>query len=216
MAIRKIAFSPGEYYHLYNRGNSKQKIFRDKRDYARFVELLYLCNTNRSFVAQYISKNHFDFYRPDTLVDIGAYCLMPNHFHILVKEKEEGGISRFMQKLSTAYVMYFNTRHERSGGLFEGKFKAEYIDNDRYLKYIFSYIHLNPLKLIDKNWKLHGLKSRTGTEKFLKEYRFSSHDEYLGEKRVQSAIIFQQAFPKYFPQPKDFIAEIGDWIKYTQ
>ncbi len=75
---------------------------------------------------------------------------MPNHFHILFKQEKEQGITTFMQKLSTAYVMYYNKKYKRSGGLFEGKFKSKYAGEDRYLKYLFSYIHLNPLKILDK------------------------------------------------------------------
>ena len=118
MSIRRVNFATGEYYHLYNRGNSKQKIFLDDEDYNHFVKLLYLCNSVRSITYRDVTKNVYDFDREETLVFIGAYCLMPNHFHILVKEKSEKGISKFMQKISTAYSMYFNNKYKRTGGLF--------------------------------------------------------------------------------------------------
>src|SRR3989344_8337118 len=107
---RKIEFSIGEFYHLYNRGNNKGRIFFNDGDRARFLKLLFLCNNTRPIVFRDISKkaSYDEKYRDDTLVDIGAYCLMPNHFHFLVHEKEDGGISAFMQKLSTAYSLYFN------------------------------------------------------------------------------------------------------------
>src|SRR3989344_1004827 len=150
MSIRKVPFVATEYYHLYNRGNSKQLIFRDSQDYWRFIVLLYTCNSQSNFRMSLVNdsaeKDPYLWDRGKQLVSIGAYCLMPNHFHILIKEKGESGITKFMQKLSTAYVMYYNLKYKRSGALFEGKFKAEHLGTDRYLKYIFSYIHLNPIK----------------------------------------------------------------------
>src|SRR3989344_4623952 len=127
MSLRRVAFVLGEYYHLYNRCNSKLNInFRNVID---------------------VTKEVLVFERRETLVDIGAFCLMPNHFHLLLREKEDGNISLFMKKLLTAYVMYFNKKYERTGSLFEGKFKSEPVREDNYLKYLFSYIHLNPIKL---------------------------------------------------------------------
>src|SRR3989344_1364619 len=103
MSIRKINFVQGEYYHIYNRGNSKQKIFRNKEDYNRFIKLLYLANSSESYAISHLEKNIYKFDRVSCLVAIGAYCLMPNHFHILITELVDGGISKFMQKLSTGY-----------------------------------------------------------------------------------------------------------------
>ncbi len=215
MSIRKTSFAVGEYYHLYNRGNSKQKIFLNKKDHDHFLELLYLCNSEDGFVLRDIIGESFDCIRDNTLVDIGAYCLMPNHFHILVREKEEGGITKFMQKLSTAYVMYLNTKYKRTGSLFEGKFKSQHLNIDKYLKYIFSYIHLNPLKLINKNWKTSFLKNNFKLEKYLSNYKYSSYLEYLGEHRIQSKILCKQAFPNYFPNGAGFKREIKDWINFS-
>jgi len=86
MALRKQSFAPGEFYHLYNRGTEKRIIFLDKKDYQHFLFLMYICNTTRSIELRKIGEN-FD--REKILVDLGAYCLMPNHFHILVHEKTE-------------------------------------------------------------------------------------------------------------------------------
>src|SRR3989344_1432783 len=122
MSLRKINFVPGEYYHIYNRGNSKQKIFFDSEDYQRFVDLLYATNSPEKFnfsdSLKGISIYNKD--RGERLVAIGAYCLMPNHFHILLTPLTEEGLTKFMQKLSTAYVMYFNRKYNHTGGLFEG------------------------------------------------------------------------------------------------
>ncbi|MFA6524070.1 MAG: transposase [Candidatus Paceibacterota bacterium] len=215
MSIRKISFAVDEYYHIYNRGNSKQKIFLNKGDYFHFLKLLYLCNSKRNFVIRDIVEDEYDFDREESFVYIGTFCLMPNHFHLLIKEKEEDGISKFMQKFSTAYVMYFNTIHKRTGSLFEGKFKAEHLYNDRYLKYVFSYMHLNPVKLIDKDWKEIGIKNVKETKKYLAEYKYSSYPEYLGEHRLQSKILSIEKFPDYFPNKNEFEREILDWITYN-
>lgn len=218
MTIRKKAFVSGEYYHIYNRGNSKQKIFHDKEDYFRFISLLYACNSLNNFRIYSLDKKEspYDFERGVLLVDIGAYCLMPNHFHILFTQTEKGDISKFMQKLSTAYVMYYNKKYKRTGGLFEGKFKAEHLDGDPYLKYLFSYVHLNPIKLINKDWKEKGVRNKKEALEYLNNYHYSSYVDYLGKDRIQNKILNQKAFPNYFPTEKDFLKEIFEWISFKE
>lgn len=220
MSIRKINFVKGAYYHIYNRGNSKQKIFHDEEDYLRFVSLLYIANMDEKFSIFDLSRNfHFNVYnkkRKNLLVNIGSYCLMPNHFHILITEKIEGGITNFMQKLSTAYVMYYNKKYKRSGSLFEGKFKSQYIDKDRYFKYLFSYLHLNPIKLIQKDWKEKGILNKKVAVEYLNKYRHSSYLDFTGENRLQKQILNLEAFPEYFPNKKSFIKEIFEWLDYRE
>ena len=218
MSLRKTPLVSGEYYHLYNRGNSKQKIFYDAEDYQRFIILLYTCNSEKNFrmslVKEMTEKDPYLWKRGNQLVSIGAYCLMPNHFHLLITEKEDGGISKFMQKLSTAYVMYYNIKYEKTGGLFEGKFKSEHLDTDLYLKYIFSYIHLNPLKLIQKNWKEAGIKNQKTALNYLDNYTYSSYLDFKGIERKENAILDRKVYPNYFPSTKNFEREILDWINY--
>ena len=100
MALRREPFAVEEYYHLYSRGVDKRKIFLNAQDYRKFQFLMYVCNSEKSIVLRNIGKN-FD--RGRTIVDVGAFCLMPNHFHILVREKIENGISLYMRKLLTGY-----------------------------------------------------------------------------------------------------------------
>jgi len=216
MSIRKIPFASGEFYHLYNRGNSKQKIFHNAEDYARFMGLLYACNQKENFKIDNLSKGEslYETEKRSKLVSIGAYVLMPNHFHLLITNKEENNISKFMQKISTAYVMYYNKKYERTGGLFEGKFKSQHLNTDRYLKYIFSYIYLNPVKLIDSKWKDRGIQNKQKALKFLKKYTYSSYLDYLGINRLQNKILDAKAFPKYFPDKRSFLNEIFDWLNY--
>ena len=154
MTVRKIAFSVEEFYHLYSRGVDKRPIFLDDSDKKRFVRLLFICNGIKPVMYRETSK--LPFKNIDTgqkLVAIGAYCLMPNHFHLLIKEITEGGVVKFMSKLLTAYSTYFNKKHERIGALFGSEFKSSHLDSNEYLKYIFSYIHLNPLKTLSVNWR---------------------------------------------------------------
>jgi len=218
MSIRKKAFVTKEFYHIYNRGNSKQKIFHDQEDYFRFISLLYACNSLNNFRIYALNKEEspYDFERGVLLVNIGAFCLMPNHFHILITQTEKGDISKFMQKITTAYVMYYNKKYERTGSLFEGKFKAEHLDSDPYLKYLFSYIHLNPLKLIDKEWKEKGVRNKKEALDYLDSYLYSSYIDYLGTERIQNKILNRKSFPNYFPTKKYFSKEIFEWISFKE
>lgn len=218
MPFRKTSFVSGEYYHIYNRGNSKQKIFRDKNDYLRFLGLLFACNSSENFKVDNLHKKQslLESLRGDQIVYIGAYCLMPNHFHILITDTGEGNISKFIQKVVTAYVMYFNKKYQRSGSLFEGKFKAEHANTDKYLKYLFSYVHLNPIKLIDSRWKERGIKNKTKALEFLGKYQYSSYLDYLEKERPERVILNKEFFPKYFLTKKEFIKDILSWIDYLR
>ena len=211
MSDRSFSFVPGSFFHVYNRGNSRQSIFLDSHDYRRFSTLLYISNSNESFKLHFIKKP-YDVERGALLVSIGAYCLMPNHFHILLTPCVEGGVSLFMKKLTTAYSMYFNNRYERTGSLFEGRYKASIADNDVYLKYLYAYIHLNPLKLIQPEWKTNGVGDVHEAKKYLRLYNFSSYKEYIGETRKEKLILDTTPFPKYFLSRDDFEKNIFAWF----
>ena len=186
------------------------------------MALLYLCNNTAPVsVANELRKgltltDMFKSERKDTLVNIGAHVLMPNHFHILVHEKTENGISTFMKKLSTAYSMYFNTKYERTGNLFEGRFKATHVNNDKYLKYLFSYIHLNPVKLIDSEWKENGIKDKKKAQTFLQDYQYSSYLDHQDARRAENAILYIEPFPRYFTDELSFRQHVNDWLEYDE
>jgi len=208
MSIRSVPFLFGEYYHIYNRGVDKRTIFLGDHDYKRFQALLYLCNSTKTLDIKGLLQGKalesvYAVDRGDALVDIIIYCLMPNHFHILVREKTEGGVSKFMQRLSTAYSMYFNSKYERSGTLFEGKFKAKHIDNEAYFMWIFSYIHLNIVKLIDPTWKENGIQNIELVADFVKSYKYSSYYDYFVGERIESVILNKEAAPEYIAQLDD-------------
>lgn len=216
---RNLVIAPGEFYHIYNRGVEKRDIFTIPSDYDRFVSMLYICNGTESVHLQrqgLTLTELFQVERGQPLVDIGAYCLMPNHFHLLLKEHAEGGVAKFMQKITTGYTMYFNKRHERSGSLFQGTYKSTHANEDRYLSYLISYIHLNPVKLIEPLWKETGIADKKRSEEYLENYGYSSYLDYLGKKRPENSIINREAFPDYFETPSEFSKSVKEWLGYHQ
>lgn len=210
---RDFEFSIDEFYHLYTRGVEKRVIFLSDADKERFVKLLYVCNSDTPVIFKSIQGLPLEEVEiGEKLVAIGTYCLMPNHIHLLIKEIKENGISKFMSKLLTAYSMYFNKKHEHSGRLFENTFKAEHADNDRYLKYLFAYIHLNPAKIIEPTWKEKEIKNTEKIRNYLKNYKYSSYFDYSGIKRSENLIINPKEFPEYFKRVSDFNEFINEWL----
>ena len=212
---RKISFAIGEYYHIYNRGVEKRNIFTNDSDYKRFNKLLFVANGTEAFSYRDLKdKKLSEIDRGKQLVAIGAYCQMPNHFHILVKEIKKGGISLFMEKFTTGYSKYFNKKYDRVGALFQGRFKAQHVNRDEHLKYLFSYIHLNPMKIIEPKWKEKKINNIEKAENFLQNYKYSSFSDYTGVKREENVILSPKEFPKYFLSVNEFKDFIKDWIKF--
>lgn len=211
--MRKIIFANDHYYHVYNRGVEKRDIFIDDKDYFRFIHDLYefndqdaVLNLNFRFNSNYgvptsiVEKRRRK--KRKLLVEILCFCLMPNHFHFILKQLREGGISLFMQKLG-GYVYYFNLRYKRVGSLFQGRFKAIEIDNENYLLHLSRYQHLNPVELIEPNWKEKGIKNQKKVEKFLASYRWSSYLDYIGAKNFPS-VTQRDLINSYFKKPKEY------------
>ncbi|MEX0931435.1 MAG: transposase [Candidatus Paceibacterota bacterium] len=210
---RNYTFALGEYYHIYSRGFEKSVVFKTKEDFHRFQSSLFLFNstksvhiTNLTTLKDYKGSiaNIYTIEREDTLVDIGCYALLNNHFHLLVREKDEDGkgISKFMQKLMTSYTMYFNKKYDRTGSLFSSSFKARHVSSDEHLKYLFAYIHLNPIKFTGK--------------KNLKNYKYSSYMDYLGVERPERAIISPEVFPDYFSFENLKERNIEKWLDESE
>ena len=129
------------FYHIYNRGVAKTELFRDEDDYCHFESLLERLllpdesrNQNSRTYPTYFGK-----------ISLHAYCLMPNHFHLLIKQHKTGALKEFMRSLSVTYAMYFNKKYHRRGALYESTYRAAIIDKDAYLTHVSRYIHLNPL-----------------------------------------------------------------------
>jgi len=210
--MRKVVFTNGHYYHVYNRGVEKRDIFMDEKDYFRFIHDLYefndrnhVLNLNFRFKSNYGAPSSIVLEKKkerELLVEIICFCLMPNHFHLILKQLIDGGISLFMQKLA-GYVYYFNLKYQRIGPLFQGKFKAIEIDNENYLLHLSRYIHLNPLELIEPDWKEKGIRNWQKAIKFLESYRWSSYLDYLGIKNFPS-LIQRDLINNYFKNPADY------------
>jgi len=149
--MRKIIFTNGEYYHIYNRGVDKREVFLDKRDYARLLVNMREFNREdiigslKDLQALRARKNNglLEPGVPEKLVEIVSYCLNPNHYHFILRQTMERGIERFMHKLGMGYTNYFNKKYDRSGSLFQGPFKAIYINSNEYLLYLSAYVNRN-------------------------------------------------------------------------
>jgi putative transposase len=214
---RKTGFAPGEYFHIYNRGTNKMKIFNSEVDYQRLVELLFLANSSTTHQYSDLEKNKlWDIDRKETLVDIGIWTLMPNHFHLVIRSKDNKSTSTFLQRILTSHSKYFNKKYDRTGSLFQGKSKSKHLGGDNHLKYMFAYCHLNPVKLIDSNWKESGLDNLENTLEFLKKYKFSSFLDYLGIDRREGKILNKNVFPEYFKNPEEHLNEIVEWLEYDK
>jgi len=218
MSSRGFSFIEGEYYHIYNRGVEKRIIFQDKNDLYRFLTCLKVLNTTEPigslFKIQNLrgkasqvkgNKNDESNNNDDTpLVEIVCFALLPNHYHLLLKQSVENGISQFMQRLGTAHTMYFNEKYERSGSLFQGKFKASHVDTNEYLLHLSAYINRN--NEVHRKW----LNEDT-------DISITSYKEYLGEsnyKNCNTDIIISQfaSIDKY----KKFCDSSLNYIKSTR
>lgn len=200
MAYRRTPFAPEEWYHIYTQGIDKRNIFLDKSDFERFQALLYLANSGEPIDFEIIrakkltQEELFAVPRPKTLVSIAAYCLMKNHPHLIVQEKEDGGITSFMRKLGTAYTMYFNRKHGRIGNLMVKPFRSKHIEDDRYLRRVVQYVHLNPAETFEYAWKKGKVRNMPILKQRLLNYKFSSLSDYFGGKREEQNILDKEAY----------------------
>ncbi|MBI3337267.1 MAG: transposase [Candidatus Staskawiczbacteria bacterium] len=219
--LRKDPFITGEYYHIYNRGIDKRIIFKSKKDYERFIMLLYVSNSNEQFfrLDNLINQQHKTFNqilileKGEPLISIGAWCLMPNHFHLLIKQEIDGGITRFMRKVGVGYSMFFNIKYQRSGSLFGGLFKSKLIrDDDNYMRQLFGYIHINSLDIEFPGWKDEIKKAPNDMKKFLAVYPYSSYLDYIRRDRIEKNIISQENFPDYFRDNQSFKDFVDDYF----
>ena len=185
-------FEIEEWYHCFNRGVEKRKVFEDELDANRFLMLLHLANGDESVELFNERKPKLDkafaIERGEPIVAVGAYCLMPNHFHILLKETSEGGISSFMRKLGVAYTMYFNARNERVGNLFLKPFRSRHVATDGYFQQVLQYIHCNPAELWESGWKAGRVRNIRLLEKKLIEYPYSSLRHFAQDKHITPII----------------------------
>lgn len=179
-----------EIYHVLNRGVDKRQVFMDDADHARFVHNLYEFNDTAN-AQEYDRRRNVG--RPtshirERLVDILAWCLMKNHYHLLLSPRIENGIALFMKKLNGGYSKYFNEKYERVGALWQGKHKKILVERDAHFIYIPYYIHLNPLDYVMPEWRDGRVRNPAQALKHLGNYRWSSHLDFLGVRNFPSLI----------------------------
>lgn len=207
-------------YHVFNRGVDKRLIFLDRWDYLRFIHNLYEFNDQNP--ADHIGYNFkksanlsadLRSRQPkEKIVDIYAFSLMPNHYHLFLSPLVEGGITKFMRKLNIGYSKYFNQKNNRTGALFEGRYKSITVMNDSHFLHLPFYIHCNPLDLVDQGWRTGQLKDYNRAIKFLENYRWSSHLDYLGIKNFPS-VINKNMLLDVFGDENKYRNDIYDWLK---
>ncbi len=213
----KPQFVIGEIYHIYNRGVEKRNVFLKDSDFLRFIYDLSEFNDEGSAIPLKLRQKRYEVeprtsFAKKPLVDILAFSLMPNHFHLLLREKKEKGIIRFMQKLGTGYTMYFNKKQERVGSLFQGRFKAKLINREEYLEYILYYIHFNCLKLIDPKWSEKMIQDYQKAINQLETYRWSSHLDYIGTKNFPS-VTQREFLLKIIGGEEEYKNTIKEWLR---
>lgn len=200
-----------EIYHALNRGVDKRIIFLDDRDRARFVHDLWEFNDvrfvdnvrhrlptpsgrNTDFVSPYIAK--------ERIVDVHGWCIMKNHYHLILSGRVDGGITQFIRRLNIGYAKYFNERYKRSGTLFQGRTKKILIETDAHFLHILHYVHLNPLDYLKpaKQWRQGSIRNAVYCMKYLNKYRWSSYLDYSGTKNFPSVLttdLFADVFKNY-------------------
>lgn len=211
-----------DIYHVLNRSIDNKKIFLDRQDYFRFVHDLFEFNNQEpANTASYHffqrSKNGDlegrNIKRPrKLLVDIHAFCLMPNHYHLLLSPRAENGIPWFMQKLGAGYVKYFNQKYKRKGTLFEGRYKSILVTGEPHFYYLPYYIHFNPLDLKFPEWREGKLQNCNEAFKFLESYRWSSHLDYLDKKNFPS-VTKREFLLNVFGGTEKYSESVKQWLR---
>lgn len=221
MSYKKRNIVAGEIYHIVNRGVDKRTIFIDQHDHLRFIHDLYEFNDHNPVThTTYSFNNHFsaDIGRPnikkkrELLVEILAFCLMPNHYHLLLRPLQDTGITFFMKKLNMGYAKYFNEKYERSGALFEGKYKSVPVTREAHFIYLPYYIHCNPLDMITPEWRDKKMFDSKKAITFLENYRWSSHLDYLNKKNFPS-VTQREFLTQFFENPQQYEKNIQWWLK---
>ncbi|MBI2021863.1 transposase [Candidatus Daviesbacteria bacterium] len=201
MPQRFLPLVTNQFYHIFNRGTEKRTIFESSRDYNRLIKSM------SYYQIQGPKPSFSKFFQPKTLnidfskkiVDILVYCFMPNHFHLLIKQVKDGGLSEFMSKVSNSYTKYYNTKYDRVGPLLQGEFKAVLIESDEQLVHVSRYIHLNPLV--------------SNLVKELLDYPWSSYKEYINNT---TGVCSKDEILSFFRSFKDYQDFILDHASYAQ
>lgn len=202
-----------ELFHALNRGVEKRDIFLDNQDRARFVHNMYEFNDRKIVrnVARRM-KNPGNRASRDQLVDIHGWCLMGNHYHLLLSERTERGLSQFLMRLNVGYAKYFNEKYKRSGTLFQSKTKRVLISSDKHFLHILHYIHSNPLDFSrdNRSWREGHIRSARKALIYLENYKWSSYPDYIGKKNFPSILttsLFSDVLGNYQKAIRDFLRD---------
>lgn len=201
MPYRIIPFVNGQYYHLYNRGSEKRSLFENRRDYQRLIKTLkyYQLEGPKPKFSRFPSLTIQKLDSSKKMVEIIAYCLMPNHFHLLIKQVRENGITEFMSKVTNSYTKFYNTKYDRVGALLQGMFKAVIIESDEQLIHVSRYIHLNP--------------TSSFLVKSIDQYEWSSYNEYCANS---FGVCSKEEVLSHFKTHQDYQQFVLDQVGYAQ
>ena len=223
--MNQSIFINNKIYHVYNRGTDKRNIFLEEEDYLRFIHDLFEFNDTAPALNIYYKaanlQNPQSYEVPlrkierkprELTVKILTFCLMPNHFHLLIEQVKNGGITAFMRKLGTGYTNYFNKKYERSGVLFQGKFKSIMVEEEKHFLHLPYYIHCNPLDLVMPEWREKEIKDHKKAMQYLENYRWSSFPDYIGKKNFPS-VTQREFLTEFFGNPEQYKKDVEKWLK---
>ncbi|MCG2725615.1 MAG: transposase [Elusimicrobia bacterium] len=196
---RKDALVTNEIYHIFNKSIADYKIFNTSNDFLRIKQnLLYYQSPKDTSFSVFIRSNEIEHSQKNISVKIIAYCIMPTHFHLILKQLDNGGISKYINNISNSYSRYFNIKHNRKGPLWQGRFKNVLVKDDEQLLHLTRYIHLNPVtsNLIDKP----------------ETWEYSSYREYLNLEK-NKLCDFSEVLSI---DPKDYKKFVNDRINYQR
>ncbi len=237
MPYRKEELANGEMYHVILRALDDNLIFKNTDDYYRGIFSIYEFNNINSVTIQARRKARTAFKkslkkadrRPtsiqslefiddrEKMIEILAFCFMPNHIHLLLKQVKDNGISKFMKKLGGGYARYFNDKYKRKGHVFQDTFRAVRIESDNQFMATVSYIFTNPIALIEPEWKELGIRNHSTKKvfKFLEEYKWSSYQDCIGIKNFPS-VTERESLLKIIDGIKNLKEVMEDWIEHKK
>lgn len=219
--FRRDKFIPGNYYHIYDRTILGLPEFKDYRNAQRLKQAFIFANSTNSTAAFHYLRNarNATFEKAleiasqgEKLVDILCYVIMPEHYHLLLREKEESGISSFVHKCNISVAKYINIKNDRSGSLFESLFQSKHISTNEYLLHLSLYIHLNPLDFLSgRGWRNHGLKDWASVKNKLLNYPWSSLRCFLGQNHEDLVVSGTGIIVGQFEDSKEYEKFLREW-----
>lgn len=225
MTYQRPKLVDDEYYHVVMRAVGDTVVFVDESDFYRGVFSIYEFNNDnsvnmwkrrkeRAVEKKRLSPTSPTLQEREKFVEVLAFSFMPNHLHMILKQKKENGISKFMQKVGTGYANYFNKKYKRMGHLFN-KFRAVHISNDNQLKNAFVYVHTNLISVIEPGWKEKGIKNFGKVKKFIENNKRHSYPDYLGKNNFPS-VTEREFLLEAMGGAEGCIAYVDGWITHKK